>query len=138
MLIVAVVATIPPALIFEYGYLAFSGHYLPAKDLRQLLGFGISAFSIAFVLVNPVFEELIVRAYTMSQVIELGGSRFLAIVISVALQVSYHLYQGLVRSIAVAATFTVFSIYFARTRRIMPVVVAHFCIDAFALLRGGM
>jgi len=58
------------------------------------------------------------------------------VVISVALQVSYHLYQGAARAIAVAATFTVFSIYFARTRRILPVVVAHFCIDAYALIRG--
>ena len=61
----------------------------------------------------------------------------LAVVISVVLQVSYHLYQGTARTIAVAATFTVFSIYFARTRRIFPVVVAHFCIDAYALVKGA-
>ena len=103
-----------------------------------MLGLGISALSIAFVLINPFFEELIVRAYPMSEIMDLGGSRALAVLVSVALQVSYHLYQGAARSIAVAAIFTVFSIYFARTRRIVPVVIAHFCIDAYALVRGGM
>jgi len=136
--IVSLIATVPPVMIFQSANYAFSGHYMQAKDLRQLLGFGISALSIAFVLVNPFFEELIVRAYAMSEVMGLGGSRALAVVVSVALQVSYHLYQGAARSIAVAATFTVFSIYFVRTRRILPVVIAHFCIDALALLRGGM
>jgi len=136
LVIVSLLATIPPAIVFQSVYRAFSGHYLAANDLRQLLGFGVSVFSIAFVVVNPFFEELIVRAYTMSEVMDLGGSRVLAVVISVALQVSYHLYQGAARAIAVAATFTVCSIYFARTRRILPVVVAHFCIDAYALIRG--
>ncbi len=138
VLVVSLVATIPPVLVFQFGCYAYAGHYLPAKDVRQMLGLGISALSIFFVLVNPFFEELIVRAYTMSEVMDLGGSRALAVLVSVALQVSYHLYQGAARSIAVAAIFTVFSIYFARTRRIFPIVIAHFCIDAYALLRGGM
>lgn len=137
VLIVSLMATVPPALVFQSTYRSFTGHYLQPRDLRQMLGFSISAVSIAFVLVNPFFEELIVRAYTMSEVMDLGGSRLLAIVLSVGLQTSYHLYQGVARSIAVAATFTVFSIYFARTRKILPVIVAHFCIDAYALIRGS-
>lgn len=137
VLLVSLLATVPPAVVFQSAYRSFTGHHLQPRDLRQILGLSISAVSIAFVLVNPFFEELIVRAYTMSEVIDLGGSRLLAIVVSVGLQTSYHLYQGVARSIAVAATFTVFSIYFARTRKILPVIVAHFCIDAFALIRGS-
>jgi len=137
LMIVSLMATVPPVIVFQSAYRAFSGHYLAARDLRPLLGFGISFFSIAFVVINPFFEELIVRAYTMSEVMDLGGSPALAILVSVALQVSYHLYQGIARTIAVAATFTVFSIYFVRTRRILPIVVAHFCIDAYALIKGA-
>ncbi len=136
LLLASLLATIPPVIFFQLVYRAYTGHYLEVKSLHALLGFTISAFSIAFVLVNPFFEELIVCAYTMSEVMDLSGSRMLAIVISVSLQMSYHFYQGVLRSIAVAAIFTVFSIYFARTRRIAPVILAHFCIDAFALIKG--
>jgi hypothetical protein len=72
----------------------------------------------------------------MSEVMDLGGSRLLAIVVSLSLQISYHVYQGVLRSIAIAATFTVFSIYFAKTRRIALLILAHFCFDALALVRG--
>lgn len=136
LFIVGYLATIPPVLIFQAAYRSYAGHYLHAKSLESVLGFGISLFSVAFVLLNPFFEELIVRAYTMSEVMNLGGSRLLAVVVSVSLQMSYHFYQGVLRSIAIAATFTVFSIYFARTRRIAPVILAHFCFDALALVRG--
>jgi membrane protease YdiL (CAAX protease family) len=136
LFIVGYVATIPPVLVFQAAYRSSAGHYLHAKSLESMLGFGISLLSIAFVLLNPFFEELIVRAYTMSEVMDLGGSRLLAIVISVSLQMSYHFYQGVLRSIAIAATFTVFSIYYARTRRIAPIILAHFCFDSLALVKG--
>jgi membrane protease YdiL (CAAX protease family) len=136
LLIVGYLAAIPPVLVFQAAYHPFAGHYLQAKSLESVLGFGISVSSVAFVLINPFFEELIVRAYTMSEVMDLGGSRLLAIVVSVSLQMSYHFYQGVLRSIAIAATFIVFSIYFARTRRIAPIILAHFCFDALALVRG--
>ena len=132
----AIWATISPVLVFQAAYRSSAGHYLHAKSLESMLGFGISLLSIAFVLLNPFFEELIVRAYTMSEVMDLGGSRLLAILISVSLQMSYHFYQGVLRSIAIAATFTVFSIYFAKTRRIAPIILAHFCFDALALVKG--
>jgi len=136
LLILSMLATIPPVMIFQFACRAYAGHYLQMKSLHAVLGFSLSAFSIAFVLVNPFFEELIVRAYTMSEVMDLGGSRALAVLVSVLLQMSYHLYQGVLRSIAIAAIFTVFSIYFARTRRIGPLILAHFCFDAFALVKG--
>ncbi len=136
LFIVGYLATIPPVLVLQAAYRSYAGHYLHAKSLESMLGFGISLFSIAFVLLNPFFEELIVRAYTMSEVMDLGGSRLLAIVVSVSLQMSYHFYQGVLRSIAIAATFTVFSIYFAKTRRIAPIILAHLCFDALALVKG--
>jgi membrane protease YdiL (CAAX protease family) len=91
--------------------------------------------TISIVIVNPFFEELIVRGYLMAEVIALGGSRNLAIIISVLVQVSYHIYQGLLRCVAVGAMFLVFSIYFSRTRKIGPVILAHFWSDAWALMR---
>lgn len=121
---------------FQYAYRAYFGHFLMPKPLDSMFGFGVSALSIAFICLNPFFEELIVRAYTATEVMNLGGSRALAITISVTAQMSYHLYQGLLHSLALTIIFTAFSVYFVRTKRIGPVIFAHLCMDLFALLSG--
>lgn len=116
-------------------FLRYSGHYLQPRSVHGVTGAGISLGTIVFVFVNPLFEELVVRGYTMSEVTALSGSRTFAILVSVLLQMSYHVYQGLLRCIGLTAAFLVFSIYFSRERRIIPVVIAHFWSDALALLR---
>lgn len=126
--------TFLPIQIFVHAY---SGHYLTPKSMHGLLGVGISALSIAFICLNPFFEELIVRGYLMTEIFALGGSGTLAIVISVAVQMSYHLYQGFTNGIVLATIFAVFSVYFWKTRRLAPVVLAHLCVDAYALFRGN-
>jgi membrane protease YdiL (CAAX protease family) len=68
-------------------YRAYSGQFLTPKSLTSMFGFGVSALSITFICLNPFFEELVVRAYTMSEIMSLGGSRAVAIVVSVAIQV---------------------------------------------------
>lgn len=72
----------------------------------------------------------------MSEVIRLGGSCWLAVLISVAVQLSYHLYQGPAGAITITITFTVFSIYYVRTRRVMPLILAHLGYDLHALFAG--
>lgn len=114
---------------------AYSGHYLTPKSVRGMLGFGISAFTIVLVCLNPFFEELIVRGYLMSEIVDLTGNGALAVVASVAVQMSYHLYQGLANGVVLTAIFIVFSTYFLRSRRIAPLVLAHFFLDAYALIR---
>jgi len=120
----------------QYLYAVYAGHYLTPKSLTSMFGFGISFLSIAFACLNPFFEELIVRAYTMSEVMELGASRTLATVVSVVLQMSYHLYQGVANALILMVVFSVFSMYFARTRRIFPVVLVHLCLDLRFLVKG--
>lgn len=121
----------------QIAYRFYFGHYLVPKSMHGYFGFGISVFSIAFLCLNPFFEELIVRGYLMSEAIDLGGSGVLAILVSIALQASYHLYQGFANAFLVTITFTVFSVYFWKTRRIAPVIMAHLCLDAYALVRGS-
>lgn len=121
---------------FQISFRASSGHYLATKSMHGMLG-GISALSFAFVCLNPFFEELIVRGYLMTEIVELSGKGALAILLSVAVQMSYHTYQGLANCIALATIFALFSSYFLRSRRLAPVVLAHLCIDAYALFRGG-
>ncbi len=56
---------------------------------------------------------------------------------SVALQTSYHLYQGLAHAISLAGFFLVLSIYYSRCGRIFPVILAHLYFDVFVLLRSA-
>ena len=120
---------------FHSFYHSLTGHYMQPRHIHGIIGAGISALTLIFVLLNPVFEELIVRGYLMSEVMGFGGSPAWAVVVSVALQMSYHSYQGAVRGIALATTFTISSIYFAKTRNVAPLVFAHFCMDAYALIK---
>jgi membrane protease YdiL (CAAX protease family) len=88
---------------------------------------------VLWVLLNPFYEELIVRGFLITETEYLYQSRALAIVASVTLQSFYHLYQGLPAALVHASTFLIFSIYFARTRRILPVVMTHMFLDVGAL-----
>jgi len=123
----------------QYLYHAYSGVFLTPKSVNLMLPWvGISALSIAYVCINPFFEELIVRAYTISELANLGTNRVVAIAISVVVQLSYHLYQGLARVIGLAMVFTVYSIYYHRTRRILPVVLVHLWSDLSWLFKAHL
>ena len=87
-----------------------------------------------FISVNPVYEEMLVRAFLITETVALAGSAGLAIAFSVLLQTSYHLYQGLPWALMGAITFLIFSIYYVKTRQIVPVIIAHFIFDLSYLL----
>jgi membrane protease YdiL (CAAX protease family) len=91
--------------------------------------------ALPFAFLNPFFEELIVRAYLMSELTELTGSRLLAVAISVLIQSSYHLYYGWEGAIALSFQFLVFAIYYARTRKAVPLIIAHGFFDVYWLIR---
>jgi membrane protease YdiL (CAAX protease family) len=97
--------------------------YIPDSRL------GLDLLTYCFVVVNPVYEEMIVRAFLMCETIALTGSFALAILFSVLLQTSYHIYQGLPYALCAGVSFLIFSIYYAHTKRIVPVILAHFIWD---------
>jgi membrane protease YdiL (CAAX protease family) len=94
-----------------------------------------SILFIPFSFLNPFFEELTVRAYLMSEVKELTGSSTIAVAFSVLVQSSYHLYYGWEGAAALSFQFLIFALYYARTRRALPVIVAHGFFDIYALIR---
>jgi len=121
-------------------YLVHSFHYvLFHSDSGGLTASEVFAhptiMAIPFTLLNPFFEELIVRAYLMTEVKALTGSWMLAAAMSTVLQFSYHLYYGWEQALALSFQFLVFSIYYARTRRATPIVVAHEVFDILGLIR---
>ncbi len=111
------------------------GHGLPQKfNSAALFGSHITLLAVLLVLVNPFHEELLVRAFLITEMGQLYRSTILAVIVSVVLQSSYHLYQGLFAAILHGSTFLVFSIYYVRTRRILPVIMAHLYMDVSALM----
>jgi membrane protease YdiL (CAAX protease family) len=94
-----------------------------------------SVAAIPFFMLNPFFEELIVRAYLMTEVIELTGSPALAVALSVGLQFSYHLYYGWIGASSLSFFFLGLALYYARSRRVLPVIFAHAFLDIYGLIR---
>ena len=88
---------------------------------------------LLYVLINPFKEELLARAYVMSEVRFLTGRAWAAIVVSVGFQVCYHFYQGIFAALSYIALFLVFALYYARTRLILPVILAHLYFDLLSL-----
>lgn len=101
---------------------------------REMFGHP-SIMAVPLFLLNPFFEELIVRAYPMTEVRGLTGSWTLSAAMSIAVQFSYHLHYGWEGAIALSFQFLVFSIYYARTQRATPIVVAHGIFDILGLVR---
>jgi membrane protease YdiL (CAAX protease family) len=104
-----------------------------AEANRHLLEGGASVAAVVFMIINGFFEEFIVRAFVITQLRQLTGSAALAIFASVAIQVSYHLYQGLPAALSHVPMFLIFSIYYQRTNRIFPIAMAHVTMDLLIL-----
>lgn len=122
-----------------HGLLAIHDMFLPGMAFipEPSAPFGRPPFiKVAFYLLNPFFEELIVRAYLMTEVQVLTGSWALAVGLSTVIQASYHIYYGWMVTIALAIQFLMFSIYYARTRSATPLIVAHGMFDWSWLLLG--
>jgi len=120
--------------LVQMGSRQIFGHIASSASPNQFFGHP-SVMFIPFSLLNPFFEELIIRAYLMTEVAELTGSSALAVVVSVAVQFSYHLYYGWVGALSVSFLFLVFALYYARARKALPVIVAHGIFDIYSLVR---
>ena len=107
---------------------------LTHQKLVTVLNLGITAGTVLFVILNAFYEEVLVRAYFITEVHALSGSKLPAIVASTTLQTIYHLYQGIDLAIGVGVGFLILSIYFAVFKRAWPIILAHFYLDAMALL----
>lgn len=91
--------------------------------------------ALPFWLLNPFYEEMVVRSYLMTEIRELTGSVILSAVASVVLQTSYHLYYGWATALALGIQFVVFACYFAIWRRALPLAVAHGLFDLVGFMR---
>ncbi|MGB2625739.1 MAG: CPBP family intramembrane glutamic endopeptidase [Candidatus Acidiferrum sp.] len=122
---------------FAYSFIYRFQHSISGADsiARNVFGHPPVVMGIAFCVVNPFFEELVVRAYLMTEITELTGSTVWAVIVSVVVQFSYHLYYGWAAAISLSFQFLVFALYYAYSRRALPVVLAHGFFDVYGMLR---
>ena len=83
---------------------------------------------------HAVVEEVIVVAYLLDRLGKLGWSVPAAIAASALLRGSYHLYQGFGPFIGNAVMGVVFALVYIRTKRVMPLVIAHAILDTVAFV----
>ena len=83
---------------------------------------------------NALLEEVVAVAYLTERLTQLRWSAPLIIVASALLRGSYHLFQGPGMALGNVAMGLVFAWYYLRTRRVMPLVVAHTVLDVVAFV----
>lgn len=90
---------------------------------------------------NAVLEEVVVVAYLITRLERLGWRSRNTLAASAVLRGSYHLYQGFGGFLGNLVMGLIFGHFFQRTRRVLPMVIAHSLIDitafvGYALLAG--
>jgi uncharacterized protein len=91
---------------------------------------------IAASIVNPLFEELFVCGYVITAAKE-AGHPAIGVNVSIAIRLAYHLYQGGAGVVGIVPFGLISAIWFSKTGRLWPVVVAHALTD-FAGLAGNI
>ncbi|MCW2529486.1 MAG: family intrarane metalloprotease protein [Pseudonocardiales bacterium] len=79
---------------------------------------------------NGIAEEIVVIAFLITRLGQLGWSRERSILAAATLRGSYHLYQGIGGFIGNAVMGLIFGWWFTRTKRVLPLVIAHTLLDA--------
>ena len=85
---------------------------------------------LASALQAGLLEEVIVVGYLSERLRDLRWRVPAVVAASALLRGSYHLYQGLGPFLGNAVMGVVFAVWYQRTRRVMPLVVAHTVMDA--------
>lgn len=125
----AAIAAVVSWMIYKH----FSGHQPHSVDFAGVLASRPGLLLWVSLFVNPWFEELIVRGFLMTELTRLTNVT-VAVVASTVIQASYHTYQGSWSMVQFVPVFLVLSIYYAKTWRLFPVIVAHTLLDYVPVL----
>lgn len=83
---------------------------------------------------NAVLEEVIMVGYLFTRWAQAGWGIIVIIVASAVIRGSYHLYQGFGGFVGNVAMGLILGLVYVRTRRVMPLVVAHTLLDVLAFV----
>jgi membrane protease YdiL (CAAX protease family) len=126
---------------YYLSYAIIGIYFSPFLDSRMhsqvstfLFSGGVTAGMILFAVLNPFFEELIVRAFLITQLRKVGCNIGIAVAASVLVQVSYHFYQGTWIALSHVGDFLILSLYYAKTNRILAPILVHMIFDLWPTL----
>jgi uncharacterized protein len=118
--------------------LVYLAHVLGLNASLQVVDFPAVWYRVPYLVLsalqNGAAEEIVVVAYLITRLGQLGWSRERAVIASAVLRGSYHLYQGLGGFVGNAAMGLIFAYWFTRTRRVLPLVIAHALLDTASFL----
>jgi membrane protease YdiL (CAAX protease family) len=83
---------------------------------------------------NGFAEEIVVVGFMLTRLRQLGWSAERSIIASATLRGSYHLYQGFGGFAGNFVMGFIFGTWFRRTGRVLPLVIAHFLLDAASFI----
>ncbi|MBX3116298.1 MAG: CPBP family intramembrane metalloprotease [Cryobacterium sp.] len=124
----ALLIGIPGIGLYAFGrMIGITVHVIPTSLTEHWWTIPILLFSAARAALS---EELIVVGYLFARLRELAWGRWLIILSTAVLRGSYHLYQGIGSFFGNFAMGVLFGWLYSRTGRVLPLVIAHFVIDA--------
>jgi membrane protease YdiL (CAAX protease family) len=129
LLLMRIVAT-----AYYLSFRSWTGEAPHFRDIGGMLQIQISLVWVIFTVVNGFFEEGVVRAFVMTDLVALTRWKWVAVLFSVVLQTGYHFYQGPSNVVVILPLFLLYALYFARTRQVFPLILAHVFQDLAVLL----
>lgn len=83
---------------------------------------------------NGILEEVVMVGYLFTRWAQRGGAMWQILVISAVVRGGYHLYQGFGGFVGNLVMGLVFGLIYLKTKRVMPLVIAHTLLDVVAFL----
>ena len=83
---------------------------------------------------NAILEEVVMVGYLLTRWRQAGWSTPVAIGVSALVRGSYHLYQGFGGFVGNLVMGSIFGYVYPRTRRVLPLVIAHAALDIVAFV----
>jgi len=118
--------------------LVYVAHQLGLNASIAVVNFPDVWYRVPYLLVsafqNGLAEEVVVAAYMLTRLRQIGWTKPRALAASAVLRGSYHLYQGFGGFVGNLVMGLIFGWWFQRTRRVLPLVIAHFLLDAFSFV----
>jgi membrane protease YdiL (CAAX protease family) len=109
----------------------FSPDLIEISKETQMIGAPRFWVSLSFSIVNAVFEELLWLGLGIAAFRRFGIGP--AATVSIGLRLLAHAYQGPLALVTILPIGVVFTVYYIRSRRLWPIVVAHAFQDTLAL-----
>jgi uncharacterized protein len=118
-------------LVYVAGVLGLNAKLVPAALPHAWWAVPVLILSAAE---NAILEEIVVVGYLMTRLRDLRYRTPVIIAVSAVLRGSYHLYQGFGGFVGNVIMGVVFALFFLRTRRVLPLIVAHLLLDVCAFV----